>query len=137
VDSREQLRLFVTLSERLTGETGLDQERAQSHLGRLQHAFPNLIEQLLERWQATAQDPETADRAAGAMLSDAVLGAAAKAVILIWYTGGLKMTVGGATIWEIESAADYFGALAWKVVGSHAPGLSNQFFGHWKYPTEF
>src|SRR6516162_4613621 len=108
VDSREQLRLFVTLSERLTGETGLDQERAQSHLGRLQHAFPNLIEQLLERWQATAQDPETADRAAGAMLSDAVLGAAAKAVILIWYTGGLKMTVGGATIWEIESAADYF-----------------------------
>jgi hypothetical protein len=137
-ETHERLRLFISLSEHLTGEIGLDQAQARSHLRRLRAAFDTkLIEKLLDRWQRGAQDPAKTDRLAGQMLSDAVLGSLAQAVILIWYTGGIKITVANTTVWRIETGADYFGALAWKVVGSHAPGLSNQFFGHWKYPTEF
>ena len=131
----EDFASFLLLSEYLTGETGLDRELAQSHFRRLQSTTDvDTTSKLLLRWRAAQEDPAMTGEVVAKILSDAVLGILAKKLILLWYTGGIKNAAGQ---WEIETAADYFGALAWKVVGSHPPGLSNQFFGHWKYPTEY
>jgi len=131
----EDFASFLLLSEYLTGETRLDRELAQSHFRRLQSTTDvDTTSKLLLRWRAAQEDPAMTGEVVAKILSDAVLGILAKKLILLWYTGGIKNAAGQ---WEIETAADYFGALAWKVVGSHPPGLSNQFFGHWKYPTEY
>ena len=128
--------LFLSLSKYLTGEPDLDRELAQRHFARLQSASnAEALASLLLQWQAAEKDPAHTDGLVRKILSDAVLGALAKTLIMLWYTGGMKNVADNT--WVIETAADYFGALAWKVVGSHAPGLSNQFFGHWKYPTEY
>jgi len=90
---------------------------------------------LLRQWRIAEKDLAHTAEMVGKILADTVLGPMAKKLILLWYTGGIKSTA--TNLWEIDTAADYFGALAWKVVGSHPPGLSDQFFGHWKYPTEY
>lgn len=131
-----QFPLFFSLSKYLTGEPGLDHGLAQAHFRRLQSASnPAALAKLLLRWDAAQKNPAQTDRLVRGILSDSVLGPLAKTLILLWYTGGLKSPADNT--WVIETAADYFGALAWKVTGSHPPGLSNQFFGHWKYPTEY
>jgi Membrane bound FAD containing D-sorbitol dehydrogenase len=133
-----QFPLFLSLSKYLTGEPGLDRKLAQRHFSRLRSASdPAALAKLLVQWQAAQKNHAQTDRLVRKILADPVLGPLAKTLMLLWYTGGIKGVVGNTTLWTIETAADYFGALAWKVVGSHPPGLSNQFFGHWKYPTEF
>jgi hypothetical protein len=129
--------LFFSLSKYLTGEPGLDRELAHGHLHRLHASDPATLAKLLLKWEAAQKNPAQTDRLVRNILSDAVLGPLAKTLILLWYTGGIKSVVDNTTTWAIETAADYFGALAWKVMGSHPPVLSNQFFGHWKYPTEY
>jgi hypothetical protein len=131
-----QFALFFSLSNYLTGEPVLDRELAQRHFSRLRSVSdPPVLAKLLLRWQAAQKNPAQTDRLVKKMLADSLLGPLAKTLILLWYTGGIKNPGDGT--WIIETAADYFGALAWKVVGSHPPGLANQFFGHWKYPTEY
>jgi hypothetical protein len=133
-----QFPLFFSLSEYLTGEPGLDHNLAERHFSRLRSVSdPAALAKLLVQWQAAQKNPAQTERLVRKILSDSVLGPLAKALIMLWYTGGIKDVVGNTSVWTIETAADYFGALAWKVVGCHPPGLSNQFFGHWKYPTEF
>ena len=133
-----QFPLFFSLSKYLTGEPGLDRELAERHFSRLRSAIdPAALAKLLLQWQTAQKTPIQTERLVKKILADSVLGPLAKTLILLWYTGGIKNVVNNNTIWVIESAADYFGALAWKVVGSHPPALSNQFFGHWKYPTEY
>lgn len=133
-----QFSLFYSLSKYLTDEPALDRDLAQRHFSRLRSASdPAALAKLLLQWQAAQKNPAQTDRLVRKILADSVLGPLAKTLILLWYTGGIKNVVDNKTIWVIETAADYFGALAWKVAGSHSPGLSNQFFGHWKYPTEY
>jgi hypothetical protein len=130
--------LFLSLSQYLTGEPALDHALAQRHFGRLQSASDSaVLANLLLQWQAAEKNPAQTDGLVRKILSDSVLGPLAKTLILLWYTGGIKNVVDNTTVWVIETAGDYYGALAWKVVGSHPPGLSNQFFGHWKYQTEY
>ena len=130
--------LFLSLSKYLTGEPALDRELAQRHFDRLQSASDaEALANLLLQWEAAEKNPAQTDRLVRKILSDSVLGPLAKTLILLWYTGGIKNVIDNTTVWVIETAGDYYGALAWKVVGSHPPGLSNQFFGHWKYPTEY
>ena len=31
---------------------------------------------------------------------------------------------------------DYFDALMWSVIGAHPPGLSDGYYGHWRYPPD-
>ncbi len=132
-----QFVLFFSLSKYLTGEPGLDRELAQRHFKRLRSASdPAALAKLLVQWQAAQKNPARTDRLVKKIIADSVLGPLSKTLILLWYTGGIKNVVDNNTIWLIETAADYFNALVWKVAGSHPPGLSNQFFGHWKYPTE-
>ena len=133
-----QFSLFYSLSKYLIAEPGLGRELAQGHFSRLRSASaPAALSKLLLQWQAAQKNPTQTDRLVKKILADSVLGPLAKTLILLWYTGGIKNVVDNQTIWVIETAADYFNALAWKVAGSHSPGLSNQFFGHWKYPTEY
>jgi hypothetical protein len=133
-----QFPLFFSLSEYLTGEPNLGRNLAQRHFSRLRSVSdPSALAELLVQWQAAQKNPAQTERLVRKILSDSILGPLAKTLIMLWYTGGIKDVVDNTTFWTIETAADYFGALAWKVVGSHPPGLSNQFFGHWKYPTEF
>jgi Membrane bound FAD containing D-sorbitol dehydrogenase len=131
-----QFPLFFSLSKYLTGESGLDRALAEAHLKRLR-SVSNLatLAKLLAQWQAAQKNPAQTERMIKKILADPILGPLAKTLIMLWYTGGIKNPDDGT--WVIETAADYFNALSWKVAGSHPPGLSNQFFGHWKYPTEY
>jgi hypothetical protein len=131
----EEFASFLSLSEYLTGEIRMDRGLAHSHFRRMQLASDAIATtKLLLHWREAQKNPSHTAEMVGNILADTVLGPLAKTLMLLWYTGGIKNAAG---LWEIESAADYFGALAWKVVGSHPPGLSNQFYGHWKYPTEY
>jgi hypothetical protein len=131
-----EFKLFYSLSIYLTGEPILDGELARRHFGRLEKVVGReAVKNLLVGWRAAMDDSEHTEQRVHEILSDPVRGPTAKTLLVLWYTGGIRVL--NANIWNIESAADYFGALAWKVVGSHPPGFSNQFYGHWKYPTEY
>jgi hypothetical protein len=87
--SGEEFASFLSLSEYLTGEIGLDRGLAQSHFHRMQVASDaNAIAKLLLQWREAKNDPSYTAEMVGNILADAVLGPLAKTLILLWYTGG-------------------------------------------------
>jgi hypothetical protein len=74
------------------------------------------------------QDPEAA--VAEILAGDAAEAAAIKAATLVWFIGRTAL---GAPLTAQE---DYFGALMWEAVGAHPPGLSDAYYGHWRYPAD-
>lgn len=125
---------FLHLSQVLTAHR-LDAYLVEPYLKRMRDALGSQVDDLLDRFQAlvkAGQDPILALR--NEILPDKVLGPVAKAVLLLWYTGGIQNTLGGD--WELQSADQYYRALVWEAIGAHPPTLSNGYFGHWKYPPE-
>jgi Membrane bound FAD containing D-sorbitol dehydrogenase len=125
---------FLHLSRVLTAHA-LDSHLAELYLERMRDAAGSQLDDLLDRFQALVKDgndPVVVVR--NEILPDTVLGPIAKAVLLLWYIGGIQRTPGGD--WEMQSAGQYYRALVWEAIGAHPPTLSNGYFGHWKYPPE-
>jgi Membrane bound FAD containing D-sorbitol dehydrogenase len=125
---------FLFLSRVLTAHF-LDAGLAELYLERMREAVGSQLDDLLNRFQALVKaghDPVVAVR--DEILPDTVLAPVAKAVLLLWYIGGIQKTPNGD--WEMQSADQYYRALVWETIGAHPPTLSNGYFGHWKYPPE-
>jgi hypothetical protein len=125
---------FLFLSRVLTAHF-LDNGLADLYMERMREAAGSQLDDLLDRFQALVKaghDPVGAVR--DEILPDTVLGPVAKAVLLLWYIGGIQKTPNGD--WEMQSADQYYRALVWEAIGAHPPTLSNGYFGHWKYPPE-
>jgi hypothetical protein len=67
------------------------------------------------------------------LVNDASLALLVRKIILLWYTGSIDTGQGPPTL---GSQDDYFEALMWSAVGAHPPGLSDGYFGHWRYPAD-
>jgi hypothetical protein len=125
---------FLHLSRILTAHA-LDAHLAELYLERMRDAAGSLLDDLLDRFQTLVKaghDPLVVVRKE--ILPDTALGPIAKAVLLLWYIGGIQKIPGGD--WEMQSADQYYRALVWEAIGAHPPTLSNGYFGHWKYPPE-
>jgi hypothetical protein len=125
---------FLFLSRVLTAHV-LDASLAELYFERIREAAGSQLNDLLDRFQTlikAGHDPVVAVR--DEILPDTVLGPVAKAVLLLWYIGGIQKTPNGD--WEMRSADQYYRALVWEAIGAHPPTLSNGYFGHWKYPPE-
>ena len=125
---------FCRLSAALIGEAVVPDERARGHYERAMVEWRDSLTALLLKFDAA--------RAAGKddvavvredLLPNAEVGATAKNLLLLWYTGGIQNAAGD---WQISTADQYYFALVWEAIGAHAPALSNGYYGHWKYPPE-
>jgi len=129
-----ELRTFLALSLVLTGEAALDRSLAASHLERLrQHPLGGALGPLLARFREL--DDAGGDLVVAVrdrVMGDSALAPLAKVVTFLWFAGGFATNDGHVAI---SSAEQYFGARVWDAVGAHPPGLSNGYFGHWKYPV--
>jgi hypothetical protein len=131
----DEERTFLRLSQVLTGKSELDPALSRIYLDRLKRQPVELpVALLLARFaeiQGGAGDLLAAVR--DRIFGDPVLAGAAKATLLLWYTGGIQTPAGK---WEMETAEQFFGALVWEAIGAYAPGASTGFFGYWRYEPE-
>jgi hypothetical protein len=67
------------------------------------------------------------------LVNDSALGPLVRKIILLWYAGLIDTGQGPPAL---GSQDDYFEALMWSAVGAHPPGLSDGYFGHWRYPPD-
>ena len=132
--SRSRFEGFLRLSRTLTAHE-LDPELAVAYWERTQRTMGSQLDVLVDRFEElvkAGRDPIAAVRED--IFPDGILGATAKTILLLWYTGGIQNPV--SSDWEMESSDQYYRALVWKTIGAHPPTLSNGYFGHWKYPPE-
>jgi D-sorbitol dehydrogenase-like protein len=128
-----QLSIFLSLSCVLTGKRALDADLGAAYFNRARKNLGPKLETLLTRFNDLVTkgcDPIQAVRED--IFPDPDNGAAARTVLLLWYTGGIR----NGKDWEMQSADQYYRALVWEAIGAHPPTLSNGYFGHWKYPPE-
>jgi hypothetical protein len=126
---------FLELSRVLTGEPVLNPATAARHLKSLKKALGALaVRQLLERFVKLRRSPgDLVGKVREELFGDAVLGPVVRQVTLLWFTG-LVASGGGPP--SLMSAEDYFEALMWSAIGSHPPGFSDGYYGHWRNPAD-
>ena len=131
----EALRLFGHLSCILTGDVALPEGAVRRHLRTLRdsgHAAD--LTQVLQRFHAVLESHgNIVDGVGRGLVDDVALGPFVKNILLLWFTGQLPSTTAAA---PTASQDDYFEALMWSAIGAHPPGLSDAYFGHWRYPPD-
>ena len=127
--------LFGELSSVLTGEAVLAPLTVERHLKTLRDTVgAGQIDAILWRFgELKDQGGEIVQAVRDGLVNDASLGPLVRKIILLWYTGLIDTGQGPPTL---GSQDDYFEALMWSAVGAHPPGLSDGYFGHWRYPAD-
>jgi hypothetical protein len=124
---------FLQLSVVLTGFDTLDLRLADSLLARATASGHGQgVIELVKRFAAVASEkpPERLEEAVGELIdSDAALRDAAEQLIYLWY---LSAETDGAA-WKFGREEDYAGALLWRAIAAHPPGLSGGYMGQWRY----
>jgi hypothetical protein len=133
-DVKTALASFDQLSAVLVGEETLPDDLAAIYFAQAKSTLKDKLSALLTRFDELlhgGKDPVTVIR--DHILPDAELGATARVILALWYTGGIQNAAGD---WEVVSADRFYRALVWDAIGAHPPTLSNGYYGHWKYPPE-
>jgi hypothetical protein len=133
-DVKAALASFVRLSAALVGEETLPDDLAAIYFAQAKADLKDKLGALLTRFDELShggKDSATVIR--DHILPDPDLGAAARVILALWYTGGIQNAAGD---WEVVSADRFYRALVWDAIGAHPPTLSNGYYGHWKYPPE-
>jgi hypothetical protein len=127
--------LFCELSSVLTGEGAVAASTAERHLKTLRATVGGgQIDAVLQRFGALKnQGGDIVQAVRDGLVNDPSWGALVKKIILLWYTGLIDTGQGPPAL---ESQDDYFEAMMWSAVGAHPPGLSDGYFGHWRYPPD-
>jgi hypothetical protein len=127
----EPSRLFAELSSILTGDAALPEAAVHRHLLTLRApAYATGLTQVLERFHQLQHAEGNLVEAVGQhLLGDAALGPFVKQVLMLWFTGQIPGTTS-------TNQDDYFEALMWSAIGAHPPGMSDAYFGHWRYPPD-
>ena len=127
-------RLFGQLSAILTGDAALAAAAVRRHLKTLQHAADGGgVAHVLQRFRDLKESQgNIVEGVRNQLVNDASLGPLVKNILLLWFTGQIPPPGTQAA----ASQDDYFEALMWSAVGAHPPGLSDAYFGHWRYPPD-
>ena len=126
--------LFGQLSALLTGDAALPAAAIRRHLKTVQDAAgAGDVAHVLQRFRdLTESQGNIVEAVRNQLVNDASLGPLVKNIILLWFTGQIPPPGAPAA----ASQDDYFEALMWSAVGAHPPGLSDAYFGHWRYPPD-
>ena len=126
--------LFCGLSSVLTGEPVVAASTAERHLKTLRDTLgASQIDTILRCFgELKDQGGESTRAVRDGLVNDSALGPLVRKIILLWYTGLIDTGQGP----PLGSQDDYFEALMWSAVGAHPPGLSDGYFGHWRYPPD-
>ena len=135
--------VFYRVSQWLTGFQDLSEQMADKYLNLLKNkaGYKDYLPELMLH-------PATRCNNADAVLKlirDAThsdLSKLVRGIVFLWYTGELIP-------WDeldlidvekqqrsIDDPTDYYGALLWKAIRAHPPGLSGGYHGYWKYEPE-
>jgi len=127
--------LFCGLSLVLTGEAVVAASTAERHLKTLRDTLgAGQIDAILRRFgELKDQGGEITQAVRDGLVRDPNLGPLVRKITLLWYTGLIDTGQGPPAL---GSQDDYFEALMWSAVGAHPPGLSDGYFGHWRYPPD-
>jgi hypothetical protein len=134
-NSDDLANLFCELSAVLTGEAVVAASTAERHLKTLRDTLgTDQIDAILRRFgELKDRGGEIAPAVRDGLVNDPALGPLVRNIILLWYTGLIDTGQGPPAL---GSQNDYFEALMWSAVGAHPPGLSDGYFGHWRYPPD-
>jgi hypothetical protein len=136
VHSNDVLRVpsFLSLSETVTAQVGLDPSIAFRHLSRLSEVFEtSLLESLLAVHDLfPVQDRE--QRLRDLLAESDKFALLVEAILVLWYTGGLLKA--GRLDFPEGDPEPHFGALLWSSLGAHTPGSPGGYFGHWRYSPD-
>lgn len=126
--------VFCELSTVLTGEAGVSPVIAERHLKTLRASdHAEHIDAMLRRFaELILGGGDPVRLIEDHLINDGRFGPSVKAVLLLWYTG----SIGTGSSVSPGSQEDYFDALMWSVIGAHPPGLSDGYYGHWRYPPD-
>lgn len=126
--------VFCELSAVLTGEAAVSPVIAERHLKTLRASdYAEHIDAMLRRFaELILGGGDPVRLIEDHLINDATFGPSVKAVLLLWYTG----SIGTGPSASPGSQEDYFDALMWSVIGAHPPGLSDGYYGHWRYPPD-
>jgi hypothetical protein len=134
-NSDDLANLFCGLSAVLTGEAVVAASTAERHLKTLRDTLgADQIDAILRRFgELKGQGGEITRAVRDRLVNDQALGPLVRKIILLWYTGLIDTGQGPPAL---GSQDDYFESLMWSAVGAHPPGLSDGYFGHWRYPPD-
>lgn len=127
----ETERRFLQLSLVLSGLNRLDAATTRARLDVAKAQLGAKLDDLLNKFAAIEDSGDLVAAVRKEIMLDPVLGPSAKLILILWYVGGVQ-----DKDWRFQSADAYYGGLVWEAVGAHPPGLSNAYYGHWKYPPE-
>ena len=131
----ESSATFRDLSALLVGAPSVDESTAERHLGSLVARFGEAaIEELLVHFTTLqSQEGDLDEAIATQIVKDAEFGPIVKSILSLWFAGVVDLA---AVPTVPPTGPDYTGALMWTAVGAHAPGFSDGYYGHWRYPPD-
>ena len=131
------LKDFLALSRILTGVEDLDEELGRQYLDRLASSpCDPFLRQILDHFRGFRDDENVAERVKQEILGDGKLRPTVCQIILLWYTSAMRDSESATLALRYGTQEAYFSGLVWNIIGAHPPGLSGDYFGHWRYPSE-
>lgn len=128
----ESEHLFLRLSTVLTSLVNLESGAAHAHFKVAKTRLGSKLDDVLAAFAKVESSDDLESAVGKQIFSDSILGPSAQLILLLWYNGGVFIDPN----WQFDSAGSYYGGLVWRAIGAHPPGLSNAYYGHWKYPAE-
>ena len=127
----------MAASRLVTGEERLDPELGRRYAQALagDEASAGEISALVTAAGVAMGTPDPLGTLKAAMAGDARVMGGARRLAYLWYAGTMLAPAGAPPSTFLSEDA-YFGALMWRCVGAHPPGLSGGYFGHWRYPPD-
>lgn len=133
---------FVNISALLTGydQQTLKPQNDTQQLSETYFATLNkevsadVLAQLLAAFQSLPANPSN-EQVVNTILAVSPIGAVAKNIIQMWYTG-IWYTNATAGEGYVISATTYRNGLVWSAMGAHPMGFSEENFGYWSDPPQ-
>lgn len=138
----DPLTSFIELSTILTGELVLERVVAETHYTHANAKIGIELVTLLAAFAAVPPDRRR-DEFEAKIWNEPTLRSTAEKLTILWFVGGLPYRdAAGKVKFDYRDATGdvhaegVFGALMWRVMRTHPPGLSGGYFGYWRYPPE-
>ena len=135
MDDNRKLKLFMNLSQTLTGFDDLPEEIGRDYLSRLSLSFGDqAITALLTSYETLLTSSSNIVNAVkNYIIDDKDKGSLARESIMLWYTAQFKDLNG-----QLQNGTDtqYQNSLIWRAIQAHPPGFAGGQYGYWKDAPE-
>jgi hypothetical protein len=133
---------FMALSRVLTGVENLDVKLGREYLDRLNGGpLQPQLRAVLDKFHGLKKGDTLFQQVKDKIVAAEDLRGVVCQIILLWYTSLVQDNLDlknppTSPSFSYGTQEEYFGALVWRIIGAHPPGLSGGYFGHWRYPPE-